>query len=297
MPMLNGSSHSYDGSITDSPPHHHSTPLNHNSVNSNGTMSGSYTDGGGSSLNHSGSFHSHNNSSSLRDKEGSPTPPTSANTSGVSGTAKPKKQQQALPWMAELKQTQDKKRNFGPAVTPAGGSSSAVTPPPATTSATPPQPVAKEHAKAPPLPAKPTSLSSPLSNDAASKPINNLNHSSSLSNTTTSSTIATPSPYNLPSKSFPPNKKSPSPAPPPSTTSNHNHHHSPSTLISSSVVDNNSHLLRGGDGDNSNSNKSYVSSEDYQALKTRVTCLENEVETLKRQLKLLLDRDLRGHIV
>ncbi|CAL8071967.1 unnamed protein product [Orchesella dallaii] len=267
--MMNGSSHSFDNSVTDSPPPHHSTPMNI-SVTSNGTPSVSYTEG--SSLNHSGSFHSHS-----RDKEGSPTP-TSANSS--ISAAKPKKQ--ALPWMAELKQTQDRKKNLVSPVAPSAapttsGSTSLSTTPPVTSSPAPqqqpapPHPISKEPAaKAPPLPAKPSSLSTSIGSE---KVVNNVNHAPPVNNTSFSGS----------NKIYP--KKSPSPAPPvPIAPTNH------SNSIGNSL---DSHR---GDGD-SNSNKGYVTIEEYAALKTRVTSLENEVETLKRQIKLLLDRDLRGHIV
>lgn len=277
--MLNGSSNSYDSSQLDSPPHHHhqfsSTPMN-------GTMSGSFTEGS-SSLNHSGSFLSHNttgNSSSRGgDKDGSsPTPASSANTSA---TGKPKPQKQTLPWMAELKQTQDKKRSLVSPVAPPPSVTPSPTPS-AVASQTPPKEVA---VRAPPLPAKPSSLSSAAAAPpppATEKPqfTNNLNHSSSVA------PVPTPTPAPAPSKpSYPPTttKKSQSPAP---TITNHNHH-------ASSFVDN----ARGDADNNTISNKAYVSWEEHLALKTRVTSLENEVEHLKRQLKMLLDRDLRGHIV
>lgn len=250
--MVNGSSHSYEGSTNESPPLRHSTPINH-SVTSNGTPSGSFDAG---SLNHSGSYLSQS-----RDKEGSPTP--SANSSGVSAS-KPKQPKQALPWMAELKKTQDLKKSGNTPGTSAPSVTSPVTTSPAQinqqTAPTPPS--GKEAvAKAPPLPAKPSSLSSSGSQD---KMTNNLNHSA-LNNST----------YGVANKNF--TKKSPSPALPNSTS------------ISSDNI-------QRGDGD-SNSNKGYVTYEEYAALKTRVTSLENELETLKRQFKMFMDRELRSHIV
>ncbi|ODN00326.1 SH3 domain-containing kinase-binding protein 1 [Orchesella cincta] len=273
--MMNGSSHSFDNSVADSPPPHHSTPMNISVTSNGGTPSVSYTEQ--SSLNHSGSFHSHS-----RDKEGSPTP-SSANSS--IGAAKPKKQ--ALPWMAELKQTQDRKKNLVSPIAPSAatttpGSTSLSTTPPVTTSPAlqqqqpaPVHPVTPKEpaAKAPPLPAKPSSLAPSTGQE---KVVNNVNHTTTAPVNNTS--------FGGSNKPYP--KKSHSPAPPaPIVTSNH----------TSNSVSNSSDSHRG-DGD-SNSNKGYVTYEEYSALKTRVTSLENEVETLKRQIKLLLDRDLRGHIV
>lgn len=249
--MLNGSTHSYDSSLADSPPPHHSTP-NNLSVNSNGTMSGSYTDNSGNFL-----------SQSRDDKETSPTP-SSANSSV--NASKPKKQ--TLPWMAELKQTQDKKRGL---VTPGATNSpiaqSGVSPSLSTNNSpnvTTPSPHTQPPStatKAPPLPAKPSTLGSV--SGGQDKTYNNLNHSNSFGSS---------------NKAF--IKKS-SPAPPMSNVP---------------VNHNNADSHHRGDGDG-NANKGYITYEEHAALKTKVISLENEVEILKRQVKQLMDRDLRGHIV
>jgi len=255
--LTNGSTHSAINDSLDSPPVNHSTPFN-STLNSTGSVSLLET-----------SQETSNSTSS-----------TPSNTSG-SAAPKPKK---LLPWMAELKQTQDKKRTsniFNASSSPSSATSPASLPPVVSSSSTGnqikekepvPTPTPAAHTKAPPLPAKPTSLSTSSSTDKAS-----VVSPSGLSNTVNVTTgSAATAPIITTNRTFSMNKK-----PAPVTPALNNH--------VNSVHDSNA------SGD---SKQQFVPYEDYAKLRDRVSVLESELEILRRQVKMLMDRDSsHGHIV
>lgn len=209
-----------------------------------------------------GSNSSQNNNASNSTLETSNLPENGNAESPTGGSSvKPKK---LLPWMAELKQKQDKKQalnstNNSPnstAVNNLSASSSGLsTPQPSDTAA-----------KAPPLPAKPSSLAT------------NANPSIDKSPSVSPSTIPSSQSSGLMNRI-----KKPAPG---HLGGNSNHNHT-------TVFSNNESGI-GGAGDS----RSYVSFEEYAKLRDRVIVLESELETVRRQVKLLLDRELnQGHIV
>jgi hypothetical protein len=222
----------------ESPPPTHSTPFNlslNSNISQNETMP-LYSILDGSNVSENGGLDS----------------------SGGSAT-KPKK---LLPWMAELKEKQDKKQglNNSPNISTTSNNTSSNSMGLSNSSSLPHMPnstaIAKEPehtipptlpVKAPPLPAKPNSFDkgSAISPAAAAPAVTNRILG----------------------------KKPPAPVHP-------------------NVI--NSEGNSGGSGDS----KNYVSYEEHAKLRDRVLVLESELETVRRQVKLLLDRELnQGHIV
>ena len=227
---------------------------------------------------------SSNHTVGVGDGGSSPTKEVSPGPYG-SSVNKPK---QALPWMAELKQKQDRKSivnvntssNNVSSVTVSTSnvsqkeSSPSPTPPPITT-------------RAPPLPAKPQipSIPSPtvtdkpiVNNSSSHHPNNNIVNSTTTVSSSSAITTSASSVTSTASSKFGYMKRMgvSTPAIGPNASTGSNHH-------------NNS---------NATETPDFVSYEEYSKLKDKVSHLESELELVKKQVKLLLDRDFtKGHIV
>ncbi|XP_021949236.1 SH3 domain-containing kinase-binding protein 1 isoform X2 [Folsomia candida] len=249
---INGVYNSHDS--FESTPNNHSTPLNlslNNSISQSNTPSNSMLDN--SNVSENGSF------------DGS-----------AGGSAS--KAKKVPPWMAELKQKQDKKA-LNSTTSPNTTTSLAGSPSLLTSSSTPlphvtPTPpiahagsieketiVSTPAVKAPPLPAKPNTLVTSSNSIDKSSP-----------------TVVSPSTH-LSGAPIVANRLLGKKPPAPGFIPNTNHSH-----VSNDM--------------NGSDSKNHVSYEDYAKLRDRVIILEAELETVRRQVKLLLDRELsQGHIV
>ena len=302
-----------------------------NSTTSNGGLSPL-----GNSFNSSGRMDSTASTAVISDSSGLSTPGNrfsfsrdqdSSPQTGYSGTPTsvnpPPKPKQVLPWMTELKQTQDKKRQATSPVasttsSPSSTVSSNVNAFSSNTNATTspalssipslrsrdrdsggsnlPQPTAK----APPLPAKPVLNAekvAPTTNGSiATTPVvttSTVSMRLGRKTPTTSSTVSSIA-SNYVNTVVPPTGTNATSANNVNNNSTGNANANNSYVNANNTTDGPPSTTVGKGG----TNPAFVPYEEHARLKDRVFFLESELEAVKKQLKLLLDRDLnRGHIV